>query len=107
MFQRDRDSQAQWPGSLWLPVIPASGVAQTGRKSFRGPTDSAAALDRKPPPILQTQIISTALSSSWELFSLSLTGDYGAGLRYGLCAIYLQFIERHLVRLMISLIFII
>ena len=76
VFQCDRDSQAQWSGSLWLPAVPTAGAAQTGRKSYRGTTGSAAPLGRKPSRVLQTQIISTDLSSSWELFSLSLTGDY-------------------------------
>ena len=34
--------------------------------------------ENPPSRVLQTQIILTDLSSLWELFSLSLTGDYGA-----------------------------
>ena len=66
--------------SFQLPAVLAAEMAQTRRKSFRGTTDSAASLSRKPSQVLQTQIILTDLSSLWKFFSLSLTRDYGTTL---------------------------
>lgn len=47
---------------LFGRLIPATGAAQTGRKYFRGTTDSATPLDQKSPQVLQAQIILTNLS---------------------------------------------